>query len=501
MPEKPNFVIIYGETQGANVIGAYGHEGVNTPNTDHLAKNGIQFTRGYTTCPLCTPARAGMFTGIYPHTTGAWTNNLPLGKNIKTMGQRFRDLGYQTVYTGKWHLDGHDYFGTGQCPDGWDDHYWYDGNRYLGELTTEEIHLWRKGLNSMESLEKNKISSEFTWGHRIVDRAIEFLKTRSPEEPFLLVVAPDEPHHPFTCPPEFVNTFGDYRYPLGPAGLDTLENKPAHHQEWASSIGPRILSEYSSHPLYFGCNSFIDYQYGRLMDAVQEYSDSNTYIILTCDHGEMGGAHGLWGKGPAMYEEITHVPFIIQPPGGRIRGTVNASPVSQVDILPTLLELAGADIPPILEGQSLVPYMQGSEDQERSVVIEFNRYEIEHDSWGGFQPIRSLVSGNLKLVINLLHTDELYDLESDPAEMDNLITHPGYTKSRDELHCRLIDWMNAKRDPFRGPSWERRPWYKKRHLQWKGHFRPRPSDGYSPVVRDYDTGLPSRGVKIEHGNE
>ena len=121
---RPNFVLIMTDTQGTNVIGTYGHSELDTPNIDNLAKNGVKFTRAYTTCPVCTPARAGIFTGIYPHTAGAWTNNLPLGDNIKTMGQRFRDNGYRTAYIGKWHLDGHDYFGTGICPDGWDADYW-----------------------------------------------------------------------------------------------------------------------------------------------------------------------------------------------------------------------------------------------------------------------------------------------------------------------------------------------------------------------------------------
>ena len=123
---QPNFVFVMTDTQATNVVGTYGHPELETPNIDNLARSGIKFARGYTTCPLCTPARAGIFTGIYPHTAGAWTNNLPLGDNIKTMGQRFRDGGYRTAYVGKYHLDGHDYFGTGICPDGWEYAYWYD---------------------------------------------------------------------------------------------------------------------------------------------------------------------------------------------------------------------------------------------------------------------------------------------------------------------------------------------------------------------------------------
>jgi len=501
------------DTQGANVIGAYGHPELDTPNIDNLAQNGIKFTRACTTCPLCTPARAGIFTGIYPHTAGAWTNNLPLGDNIKTMGQRFRDNGYRTAYIGKWHLDGHDYFGTGICPDGWDAEYWYDGKRYLSELDKQEIHLWRRGLTSTEQLRVHDIRPGFTWADRISDRAIDFLKRQS-DEPFVLVVSYDEPHHPFTCPPEYAEKFANYAYPVGPAAHDTLENKPAHQREWAEADRARVKNGLVHgcvcHPLYFGCNSFVDHEIGRVIDATHAYAGDrsgrleNTYLIFTSDHGDMLGAHQLVGKGPAMYEEITRMPLIIEQPKGVGAGTVNSTLVSHIDLLPTMLELAELDVPPILEGQSLVPFLKGKEDTpregaERSVVIEFHRYEIEHDSWGGFQPIRCIVSGDHKLVINLLHTDELYDLKEDPAEVDNLIQYPDCADIRDELHDRLLDWMYEKRDPFRGPCWERRPWRDTRRFQWRGNFRPRPADGYTPEVRDYDTGLPTKGMKVEFG--
>ncbi len=501
---RPSFVLIMTDTQGANVVGAYGHPELETPNIDRLAENGVQFTRAYTTCPLCTPARAGIFTSIYPHTAGAWTNNLPLGDNIKTMGQRFRDNGYRTAYVGKWHLDGHDYFGTGICPDGWAEEYWYDGKRYLSELDEGEIHLWRRGLSSVEQLRAHDIRPEFTWAHRVSDRAIDFLERHS-GEPFVLVVSYDEPHHPFTCPPEYAERFADYAYPVGPAAYDTLRDKPAHHREWADAEGVHLEDGCYRHPLYFGCNSFVDSEIGRVIDAVHAHAGDgaghleNTYIIFTSDHGDMLGAHRLRGKGPAMYEEITRMPLIVEQPGGAGAGMVNSTLVSHIDLLPTMLELAGLDVPPIMEGRSIVPLLRGEEDPDRDVVVEFQRYEIEHDSWGGFQPIRCIVRESYKLVINLLHTDELYDLSEDPAEVNNLIDHPGYRGIRDMLHDRLLDWMYEKRDPFRGPCWERRPWRATRRFRWRGQFRPRPADGYAPEVRDYDTGLPTLGVKVEFG--
>lgn len=529
---RPNFVLIMTDTQATNVVGAYGHPELRTPNIDRLAATGIKFERAYTTCPVCTPARAGLFTGIYPHTAGAWTNNLPLGDNIKTLGQRFYDAGYATAYIGKWHLDGHDYFGTGICPDGWDPAYWYDGANYLAELTEAEITLWRSGLDTVEALRQRHIQPEFTWAHRVSNRAIDFLQKRGtggrsqdadqphcasrptphepsdakPQlpatEPFVLVVSYDEPHHPFTCPPEYAEQFVEYDYPLGPAAFDTLEGKPAHQREWAAAsyVPPRVRETgVTRQPLYFGCNSFVDAEIGRVLDAVHAYAPDNTWVIFTSDHGELMGAHQLTGKGPAMYEEITHIPLIIAPPGGVEGGAVNNTLVSHIDLLPTLLELAGLDIPPILEGESLSPQLAGAEAPEKAVFVEFNRYEIEHDSWGGLQPVRCVIEGQHKLVLNLHSTDELYDMQDDPAEVRNRIDDPAYAEIRDALHDRLLAWMYAKRDPFRGAVWERRPWRSTRRLQWRGEFRPRPADGYAPQVRDYDTGLPTRGVSVEFG--
>jgi uncharacterized sulfatase len=319
---------------------------------------------------------------------------------------------------------------------------------------------------------------------------VDFLQKQQHDTPFLLVASYDEPHHPYTCPPEFAEAFADYGYPVGPAADDSLHDKPAHQREWAASLRNPLRQGRLYHPTYFGCNSFVDSEIGRIVTAVRQYAPDNTYIIFTSDHGDMMGAHGLWGKGPVMYEEIIRIPLIIVQPGGAGVNGVNDTPVSHIDLLPTMLDLAGLDVPEIMEGESLRRYLQGAEDSDRQVFVGYGRYEIEHDSWGGFQPVRCVVTRQHKLVINLLSSDELYDRENDPAEMVNLIDRPEYAQTRATLHDRLLDWMNEKRDPFRGPCWERRPWRETGRLQWRGQFRPRPADGYAPEVRLYDTGLP-----------
>ncbi len=203
------------------------------------------------------------------------------------------------------------------------------------------------------------------------------------------------------------------------------------------------------------------------------------------------GAHGLMSKGAAMYDEITRIPFIVRWPGESPENAVCPHPVSHVDIVPTLLEAAGLQQPPILEGMSILPTLRDpNERPQDAVFIEFNRFEVDHDGQGGLQPIRCAYDGRYKLVINLHYTDELYDLETDPGEMVNLIGSAGDAEIRDRLHDQILDWMNRARDPFRGAIWERRSWRKERRMEWTGPSRPRPDDGYEPRTLLYRTGLP-----------
>lgn len=145
MSNKPkNVIFIMTDTQRTDMLGCYGNKDMLTPHIDRLAETGVRYDRAYTCSPVCGPARSALFTGTYPHSNSSWGNSMPLGDNVKTVGQRMTDNGYHTAYIGKWHLDGGDYFGLGDCPEGWDPEYWYDMRNYLYELTPEERYLSRQ---------------------------------------------------------------------------------------------------------------------------------------------------------------------------------------------------------------------------------------------------------------------------------------------------------------------------------------------------------------------
>jgi len=489
------------DQQGANAVGCYGAPGVRTERIDQLAAEGTRFERAYTASPVCTPARAGLHTGTYPHTSGAWTNAMALESNAKTFAKRLADHGYRCAHIGKWHLDGHDYFGTGEAPEPFERSYWYDGKNHLDTLPRAMRPVWRKGLKSVEDLKKYKIGEEFTWGYGVAKRACEFIEDAgSGPDPFLLVASFDEPHGPSTCPLEDLEAFAGFAHNPGPAGADTLEGKPSHQREWAATRSQNSPVTEFRKPFYFACNHFVDRLIGRIIDAVDERCAENTWVVYTSDHGDFLGAHWLGAKGPAMYDEITRVPLVIRPPKANRKQQVISEAVSLVDLAPTFLSLAGIETPPILDGRDLLPAIdQGGARDRGDVLIEFNRFEVGHDGRGGLMPIRCLVRGHYKFVINLLSEDELYDRAHDPAECQNLINNPAYQSVRNELHMALLELMDHQRDPFRGPCWERRPWSQTKERGWNGVERQRPDDGYLPPVLAYPTGLPPDSLTTQPG--
>lgn len=491
-PDLPNLLLIMTDEQPVHTVRAYGHDWVSTPHLDALAEAGTRFTNAYTSSPVCTPARAGLFTGVYSHNNGAWGNHMALSQDARTIGHYFRSQGYQVGYIGKWHLDGLDYFGTGVCPAEFEDRYWYDGRRHLDYLGPEKSRLWRsQSLDTVDKLRQAGVDREFTWGGQVTNRALDFLAEARRHGPWVLVVSYDEPHHPWTCPPEFLARFADRDLPRPDSFGTRFEHKPVVQQEWN-----RWLNMDEARLLYhqrqtLAATEFVDSEIGRVLDAAGGLD--NTFIVFTSDHGNQLGAHHLIWKGPWMYEESVKVPLLARGPGLK-QGCVEDRVVSHIDLLPTLLDLCGLPIPPIMDGRSfagLIRPGQAPPPDPGQAIIEFNRFQLDRDDFGAFFPIRAIVRDGFKLVVNLFDLDELYDLSRDPHEMHNLIDQPACAAIRDPLHRDLLTWMYVRRDAFRAPAWERRPWSRDRRFALcDGRIRTTPLDGLGPTARGYMTGLP-----------
>lgn len=478
-------VMILGESVRNDMLNCNRQTGLKTPNLDRLAQQGIRFTRAYNCQPVCAPARSAVWTGLFPHTNGVWGNSMPMGNTVHSIGQRLHDRGIHCAFVGKWHLSGTDYFDTGIPAPGWDPDYWYDMRRYLSELSPEDRMRSRKPKTGLDG----SWPAEMCYGQRVANRAVNFLKQNQGKD-FFLAVAFDEPHHPWLCPREYSEMYENFVFPSSPNVNDSLVHKPVEQRIWAdgrlNKTQPPIRAAQ-----YFGAHTFIDHQIGRIMDEIEK-SAPGALVVYTADHGVFLESHRLLDKGPAMYEEITNVPFLVRWPGHAPANSVSRSLVSHIDLAGTFVEFFGFEVPRTLEGGSMLEMFKNPNASTRKeVFIEFGRYEVDHDGFGGFQSIRCICDGRYKLAVNLMVTDELYDLETDSAEMNNLIDSPEHASIRNHLHDQLLNWMNTSRDPFRGYYWGRRAWRPDFPETWEnaGMTRQRENDGYLPRELDYATGL------------
>ncbi len=494
---KKQIILLMTDTTRKDMVRCYGNRKMITPNLDALAEEGIRYENAYTCQPVCGPARSAIFTGMFPHSNGMVTNGVSLSANVKTIGQRLTDNGIKCGYIGKWHLDGGDYFGLGCAPEGWNKDYWYDMKCYLNELSENERVRSRQPDESYGP----DFSEEFTYAHRCSNRAIKFLEQYK-EKDFFLTVSYDEPHGPSLCPAPYNTMYSGFKFDPSVKFTDSLKDKPLMQQLWAgdklTASEDEINQASDGLTLFLGCNSFVDYEIGRVLDIIKEKMP-DAMVIYTSDHGDMLGSHRLFSKNATIYDEVTNIPLIIK--GGE-KGKVVKAPASHIDIAPTIMDFFGLEIPKQLEGKSMLPQIYDtSKTINQEVFTEFTRYEIDHDGFGGLQIMRGIITEEYKLAVNLLDKDEFYDRNSDPDEMINKIDNPAYLDQIRTLHKKLIDHMNNTRDLYRGYQWSLRPWNKGYIPKWnnEGFTRQRENEEHEARQLDYDTGLPMKeAVRIKH---
>ena len=460
---QPNIIFITTDTQGREMVSAYvDRPGVHTPQIDQLAQSSVVFENCYVACPLCTPSRAAWYTGRHPNRAGAWGNEMTIGRHVPMLAELLQEQGYAAYHVGKWHLDGAGYNGTGQSDGGFDPSVWYDLTNFYHEVG-------RDGPNRFGGWNKGFEDEACCYAHRVADRAIDVLKQQH-DFPFFLAVEFDEPHGPYICPPPYHgrNSQADIYKPS--TFMADLSDKPKLQQDYAAYLAnlrttPDMYPGY--YHLYYDCNAYVDYEIGRVIEAVEQFAPSDTVIVFTSDHGDHLGAFGLGAKGPTMYDHTTRVPLIIRAPHLTGESRREAGLVSSVDLPATILDIAGLSInddPRFVpqngySWQSLVPVLRGEQTSVHDAVyIEYNRFGKQFEQVNGLYPIRCIVTEDWKLSINLFDTDELYERQSDPEEAINRINDGGLHDVRIDLHDRLIAWQKQIHDVFRGPQWGIRHW-------------------------------------------
>ena len=486
LAQRPNIVVFCTDQQRADALGCYGNARALTPNIDAVAARGMCFDNHLTPNQICSPSRGTMITGLYPRHHGMTTNGRTMLDGLATLPGLLSRAGYDTYAVGKLHLQpimADVSFGYPESVPFWKaglgarwqgPYFGYDRVDFLiGEslLATEGGH-YARSLRShhpeivalyqpasaldgppsdLEEAWTSAVPDALHYNTWIADRATAFIEQAEP--PFMLFVSTPDPHHPFSPPRPWADLFDGADMPSPRVVPGELERMPDHVRahlgpDWidndaapveqggmtvTDTISPGSLARAIA--LTRGMEAQIDHQFGRVLAKLEAMGMiDETVVVFTSDHGEFLGNHGLLHKGPPPYRDLCRVSFVMGGPG--VPGAERTSaPSSHLDLAPTLLELAGVDARGIgNDGESLVPVFEGGRLERRERFLEFHprmdarvyNHSIVTDGW------------RLTLYPNGERAwGELFDLEADPGEHENLFHDPAHGAVRDRLAERL----------------------------------------------------------------
>jgi arylsulfatase A-like enzyme len=421
--ERPNFIFIYTDDQRWDALGCVQREQgelarfpwLKSPNLDRLASEGIRFRNAFVVTALCAPSRAAFLTGRYGHLNGIIDNHSPFNEQSVTHASLMRSAGYQTAYIGKWHMGSQ----NGQRP-GFDFSASFIGQGVYFDCPIE--------VNGVKTESKGWVDDVST------DYAIDFI-TKSKDKPFSLVLGYKTCHGPFTPPPRTESLYTDAEARAVPN-----LNKPAIYRQNAPTQNPTKPSTSASQPVKTNLGMFrglhaIDENVGRLLATLDQLGlTENTVVVYSSDNGYYLGEHGLGDKRSA-YEESIRVPMLIRYPKLIKPNRTVDEMVLNIDLAPTWLELAGLPVPAEMQGRSWKPLLtetQGEKPWRQSFLYN---YFLER----GFQipTLTAVRTTSAKLIKYPGHEEwtEMFDLQKDPYEINNIYNDPNHLELRKKLEA------------------------------------------------------------------
>lgn len=472
MISRPNILIFMTDHEQAQVI-APGHP-CRTPFVEKLAAEGLRFGRFYTPAAHCCPSRATMFTGLYPSRHGIFNNVLngqaihtSLYPGVRTFGQDLKEAGYSLAFSGKWHV----------CADETPaDHGWQElkvtaagGERH--EISWQRWQAWQAMARQPKPEDGTRGPGEIIrpgWGpyslygsrtgsnegpaytqHRdwdTVARGIAGLGELSRgDAPWCLYIGVGGPHDPYVIPEHYARMYDPAEVPLPPNFHDSLEDKPRIYQRQRRQVWGQLSEEEYRQAIahYWGYCTMLDDMFGEVLSALDDTGCAHsTLVMFLSDHGDYAGAHGLFAKGVAAFDEAYHIPLAIRWPAGIANpGRVVDEFATLADVAPTLLELAGCSVPEDLTGRSLLPFLRNQPvgDWPDAFYSQMNGVELYYTQ-------RVVQTKRHKYVYNGFDFDELYDLEADPYELVNLSARSDMEPIKRDLVKRMWRFAYRERD-------------------------------------------------------
>lgn len=466
----PNILWLCTDQQRFDTIHSLGNPLIRTPNIDRLADEGVAFTQTYCQSPVCTPSRASFLTGRYPRTTRCRQNGQTIPADEILVSRMFADAGYRCGLAGKLHLSScSDGKMEVRTDDGYHDFRWshHPQPDWPENAYTQWLHAKGRSWDELYSgpstgFVKEGVPAEFHQTTWCAEMAMDFIHGNQ-GRPWFFSFNCFDPHHAFDPPPEYMARYSPDDMPLPKARresgtattfqqLDTVwaHNNPGEFHTAAMTDDDRRQVTAA----YYAMCELIDDQVGRIIRTLDETGQrDNTIVVFMSDHGEMLGDHGIYFKGPHFYDEAVRVPLIISWPerfkcGLRVDGLAEL-----VDLVPTFLESAGLAVPHRVQGRSLVPHLTGTADPKCHRDYVFSEY---YNSWTHKDAYGTMLRTDKEKIVVYHGTNqgELYNLEADPDEYDNLWDNPDYQSKKLHLMQQCFDASVFTMDPApprRGP--------------------------------------------------
>jgi arylsulfatase A-like enzyme len=501
MQKHPNLVIIMTDQQRADVSRREGFPLDTTPFLDELAQQGMWFNRAYTVTPVCAAARVSMLTGRYPSATHVRTNhNIEDAFYQADLVDVLHEHGYTAALCGKNH--------SHLTPEKMD--YWFELTHTGGfgdERTADEkaFDQYLLDLNHRADLSPAPFPLETQCPYRAVTAAMNWVDTVE-DQPFFLWLSFPEPHNPYQVPEPYFSMFPPETLPPTLSDESALAAKSFKYH-WTRQIGETAFPNYDeqlprARANYFGMLRLIDDQIKRFVDHLDEQGlREDTIVLVLSDHGDFVGEYGLVRKGPELPEVLARVPFFAVGPGIAQSAQPNSAHISLADVMPTLCEAAGVNVPPGVQGRSLWALLTGEsypQEEFESTYIEHgfgglhytatDPYDPAQDGlvpgtafdelngWSQSGSLRAVRKGDWKLLVDMQGAGQLYHLAVDPVELNNLYDQPAYAAVQQELMTELVVWMLRVQDPLPYPR--RRYHFKApEHGYWTPHKEQRVTSG------------------------